>query len=375
MAHTLSSRALVGLGTLTFSLVLAVAAALQPAPAAVVTTSGTGATIDGIQLAMAAAAGWASVRDPAVGDTAVVAISLPSAAAQGPATFDYPAELGDAPTRPPDWFPDSVAPAAWSLEGIGGAATGDAGPSLHSRSAFVYDVDQSEVLLSVRGDERRPVASLTKVMAALALVSEQPDLDAEVCVGPAMWVGWPGAGSKLHTGTCTAGWDLLGAALVHSDNRAAYGLGVVSGLPYQLFIERMNQVAQDIGMGQSVFSDPSGVEDENLSTARDMTRAVLAAALHPVLGPVASAPWWDVDDHTRGRTRRMWSTNQLRESADLEFLAAKTGYTDTARYCFTAVVRTAGGRTLALTTLGANRPRQRWSDVRKLLSWAEQLDG
>jgi serine-type D-Ala-D-Ala endopeptidase (penicillin-binding protein 7) len=375
VANTHSSRALFGLGALTFSLVLGVAATLQPAPAGAVSATRPAAPLVRAQLAMVMSGGQPVPGTAAMGDTAATPVLVPVVEPQGPVAFDYPAEIGELPTRAPDWFPESVAPAAWSLEGIGGAAIGVAGPSLHSRTAFVYDVDQSEVLLSVRGDERRPVASLTKVMAALALVSEQPDLDAEVCVGPAMWVGWPGASSKLHTGTCTAGWDLLGAALVHSDNRAAYGLGVVSGLPYQLFVERMNQVALDIGMGQSVFSDPSGVEDENLSTARDMTRAVLAAALHPVLGPVASAPWWDVDDHTRGRTRRMFSTNKLRESADLEFLAAKTGYTDTARYCFTAVVRTAGGRTLALTTLGANRPRQRWSDVRKLLTWAEKLDG
>ena len=102
-----------------------------------------------------------------------------------------------------------------------------------------------------------------------------------------------------------------------------------------------------------------------------MTRAAVATALHPTLSPVASAPYWDVEYDT-GRTKRMLTTNKLIGHKDLEILAAKTGYTDTARHCFTAVVRTDDGRTLALTTLGARRSRQRWSDVRTLLRWAER---
>ena len=52
-------------------------------------------------------------------------------------------------------------------------------------------------------------------------------------------------------------------------------------------------------------------------------------------------------------------------------VAGKTGYTDTARYCFTGVFRLEDGREVAVTTLGARWSRQRWSDVRSLLRWVE----
>ena len=77
-------------------------------------------------------------------------------------------------------------------------------------------------------------------------------------------------------------------------------------------------------------------------------------------------------EYTTGKHKRMKSTDKLLGRADLEVLSAKTGYTDTALHCFSAVVRTASGRTLALTTLGAERSRYRWSDVSRLIRWAER---
>lgn len=273
---------------------------------------------------------------------------------------------------PPAWFPEGEAEALWALEGMDGApiAQGSA-PRLRSRSAFVYDLDAGTVLMAKAPDTRRPVASLTKVVTALTLGSESPDLDAELCMDGSSRPGWPGAVSRIQTGTCTQGWDLLGAALVRSDNGAAMALAEVSGLPYGVFVDRMNEVVSDLGMDQSTFSDPSGVEDDNLSTARDMTRAVVAGSAHPVVAPVINAPFWDVVDHTRDRRRRVRTTNKLIDRPGTDVLAGKTGYTDTARHCFTGVFRTRDGRRVAITTLGAHRGHQRWSDVRALLGWVE----
>jgi serine-type D-Ala-D-Ala endopeptidase (penicillin-binding protein 7) len=180
-----------------------------------------------------------------------------------------------------------------------------------------------------------------------------------------MWPGWPGASSKYNTGACTHGWDLLGAALVKSDNRAAYALSHLSQWPAAMFVERMNVVADDLGMASSLFVDPSGALDENLATARDLTKAVTAVAFHPLLGLVASAPYWDAD--VGDRVRRLGTTNKLIGRDDLVFLAAKTGYTDTAHHCFAGVVETRTGRRIALTVLGASRSSARWADGRRIL--------
>ncbi|MEL6341808.1 MAG: serine hydrolase [Myxococcota bacterium] len=272
---------------------------------------------------------------------------------------------------PPSWFPEGAGDALWVLDGIDSPAeVKDRIRGLKSRTAFVYDLDAGRVLLAYGADERRPVASLTKMISALALVSEPDALEREVCLGLTALPDWPGAGSHLRYGRCTTGWDLLGAALVRSDNGAAMAMPSAARLPEAPFIARMNVISRELGMNQSSFVDPSGIFDDNLSTARDMTRAVIAVAHHPELAPVASAPYWRVEYHS-GRTKKMRSTNRLLGMRGVEFLAAKTGYTDTARHCFAAVVRTASGRRLAFTTLGARRGRYRWSDAKTLLKWAE----
>ena len=274
--------------------------------------------------------------------------------------------------EPPAWFPSEQRLALTMLDDIGGAPSRtDLQLRLNSRAVFVWDLDANRALLARRADDRRPVASLTKVMSALTTVSEGADLDAQVCLDLSSRPSWPGAGSKIRKGTCTSGWDLLGAALVRSDNGAAYALPEVAGLPHYAFVARMNAVARELAMDQSTWSDPSGAEDDNLSTARDMTRAIIAASLHPDLGPVASAPSWLLEDQTQGKTRRLNTTNSLIGRENTDILAAKTGYTDTARYCFTGVFRLANGRTIAVTTLGAGRNRDRWADLRSILAWAE----
>lgn len=312
----------------------------------------------------------ATVRPPEILRLAPVPRpSVPVAAAAS--DLDLDPELAG-PWSPPDWFPEATRAELWALDGLDGQPERADGPLVHSKAAFVYDVDAGRVLYAREADERRPVASLTKVVAGLAALSEDDaELTREVCISPAQWPGWPGARSYLNTGTCVTGWDLLGAALVASDNRAAFGLARVSGLPFGVFVARMNEVAADLGMSLSTFADPAGVDDENLSTARDMSRAVLAASLHPVLGPVASAPSWDISETRRDRSRRLFSTNRLAGDDDIEVLAAKTGYTDTARYCFSAVLRTPEGRRVALSVLGAPNNRTRWADVSRIVRWVD----
>lgn len=315
-------------------------------------------------------------RQPAPATVVTTALTPPVLEPDGWLAVE-PIDLPDErPWAPPTWFPEDEVEGLWALEGIAGEpVANDSAPRLRSKSAFVYDLDSGEVLMAKNADTRRPVASLTKVVSALTLTTESPDLDEQLCMDGSARPGWPGAVSRIRTGTCTSGWDLLGAALVRSDNGAAYALPQVAGLHHGVFVDRMNEVAQDLGMDQSTFSDPSGVEDDNLSTARDMTRAVIAAAHHPVVAPAASAPFWDVHDETRDRTRRVRTTNKLIQRDGTEVLAAKTGYTDTARHCFAGVFRTRDGRRVAVATLGGYRSSHRWSDVRSLLRWVEKGAG
>ena len=357
---------MLGLGSGAFVMTFLLVAAVGVVDASPIAPARAEAAVQALSSPVASMA-VATVRAP----TAMVVPKL-APALEEPVSFSVPEEVGQGPWSPPSWFPEAAREDLWALDGMGGhAAPGSSGPKVHAYSAFVYDVDSGVVLFEKHADERRPAASLTKVLSSLTALSESPDLGREICIDPSQWPGWPGAHSYLNTGTCMTGWDLLGAALVASDNRAAFAFASISGLPFSPFVSRMNDVAADLGMDQSSFVDPAGVGDNNLSTARDMSRAILAASLHPVLGPVASAPSWDISETRRVHSRRLFSTNRMAAQENLEFLAAKTGYTDTARYCFSAVVRTESGRRVALAVLGAPNIRTRWADVRRIVDWVE----
>ena len=279
------------------------------------------------------------------------------------------------PVAPMDWMPPEWLPREEALALDGMAADGPStGPVVKSRAAFVYDLDSGKVLYAKRADDRQPVASLTKLVAGLAFVSAGGALEREVCIGPEQYPTRSGARSRLSTGDCTTGGDLLGAALVASDNRAAYGLAEAADMGVDDFIGQMNTVASELGMEFSSFSDPSGLEDDNLSTARDISRATVAVASVPELSSAATAPSWMLSRSKLG-PRQLFTTNRLIANRDLEFLAAKTGYTDTARYCFSAVVQTSSGRRLVMTFLGARGKMTRWADARRVLHWVEQHPG
>ncbi len=293
------------------------------------------------------------------------------------AELQAPDDAGPAWSRP-SWYPASSDVEALPMLAEPGPRSG---PSLRARSAFVYDLDAGRVLFEKNADNIRPVASITKLVSSLTLMSLEPNLDDAMCVTAAQYPSRSGARSRLSTGDCLHGWDVIGAALVASDNRAAIGLAAAAGTDVEDFVRQMNVVSAELGMDHSSWADPSGLEDENLSTARDIARATIAVAAHPVLSMVASAPFWDIqrthgaDEAGEVHTRRLFSTDRMVGREDLSIEAAKTGYTDTARYCFTTVLQTNDGRRLVVTLLGADGKQTRWADMNRVLEWVSRDSG
>ncbi len=317
----------------------------------------------------------AALSDSTWATAQAVGAIVPAAAVLGHAGAAAASADASTPAQAADWTPPLWAtPATPDLAAVGmmdGAPRHHTSPHLKSRSAFVYDLDAGEVLVARNADVVRPVASLTKVVASLAMYSLEPTLDREFCIGAEQYPTRSGARSRLSTGDCLTGWDAVGAALVASDNRGAYALAAAAGVGVDELVERMNTISADLAMTNSAWSDPSGLEDENLSTARDLARATVALAANPVLAPVASAPHWDVYRSNHQNARRLFSTARIIGRDDLDVLAAKTGYTDTARYCFTTLIHTATGRRLVITLLGADGKMTRWADVERVLRWVD----
>lgn len=302
------------------------------------------------------------------------------ARSQGAAPAPMGASRGWAP---PAWFPEEGLDALWMVNSLDAVPLTRSGPKVRAGSAIVADLDSGEVLWGRDPDSPRSIASLTKLVSSLAVTSTDGfDLDRKVCITLEQWPTRPGARSKFETGDCYAGWELLGAALVASDNRGAFSMPAIADEDYYLFVDRMRSVAADIGMHAASFVDPAGLEDDNMSSARDILKAVTAVAAHPVLSMITSAPSWRIETphgpRILGSTNRLLMTSLLPPKRNFtpppfETIAAKTGYTDTAHYCFATVVRSqVTGRLLGAAVLGSATSGSRFDDMLAMLQWADR---
>lgn len=149
-------------------------------------------------------------------------------------------------------------------------------PDVRADAAIVVDARTGEVLFSKRPDERRAIASATKLMTALlALERREPDDALRATAYDALPVE---SKIDLREGERMEVADLLEALLLESANDAAVTLAVGIAGTRAAFVEEMNERARDLGLDGTSYANPIGLDDpDNRSTARDL--AALARRL------------------------------------------------------------------------------------------------
>ena len=229
-------------------------------------------------------------------------------------------------------------------------------PAISARCAIVMDADTGEVLYEKEADRRSLIASTTKIMTGY-LVCRGMDLAAEVTV-PAEAVGLEGSSMYLREGETLTGRDLLYGMLLHSGNDAAEALALLCAGSEAAFVAQMNETAAALGLTQTHFSNPHGLDsEENYSTARDLARLAAAALKEPLFRRVASTRTVTVagDRVLTNHNRLLWQYEGC--------VGVKTGYTRAAGRILVSAARR-GGRTLICVTL--NDPND-WQDHCALL--------
>ena len=254
-------------------------------------------------------------------------------------------------------------------------AAGQLVPDLRAEAAIIYNPETGQVLWEENSQNQRSIASITKVMTAAVYLEDSPDLSREVVVERAdvtrASVTYLRAGYKVTTG------DLLHLTLIASDNAAARVLARVSAYGSDGFIDRMNEKAQELGLTNTRYADPSGLDSDNLSSAYDMARLIAYVAGDDRISTVMRKQYHTV---TAGRrTIRIHSTNQLVMKGDVDVLSGKTGFIRKAGYCLATLLRLpGGGPQVAVVVLGAKSNAGRFMETRHLFNWlaskAEHLE-
>jgi serine-type D-Ala-D-Ala carboxypeptidase (penicillin-binding protein 5/6) len=238
-------------------------------------------------------------------------------------------------------------------------------PEIHAASAVLADLETGQVLFDLDRNERRPIASVTKIMTAL-LVVERADLTDVVTVsegaasGPVSGISGLGlvAGERIRVD------ELLYALLLQSANDAAVALAEHLSGSVDAFVDDMNARAEQLGMTRTMFTSPNGLDDTGYSSAADLVRLTRAAYRSPGFASVVATRFHTVESLdakpriVQNRNVLLW----LYPGA----IGVKTGYTSPAGFCLVAAAQR-GDERLVAVVLGA--PGEPFSAAAALLNY------
>lgn len=245
-----------------------------------------------------------------------------------------------------------------------------AGPEVSAQSAVVLTADTGTVLFEKDGHTPRPVASTTKIMTALlALEAAQERGDPLVDITQEM-VAVEGSSMGLQAGDSISLTGLAAGMLLASGNDAANAAALYLDASLESFAARMNQRAAVLGMEDTHFVTPSGLDGEDaqglghLSTAYDMALLARAALEDQAFRQLCSSPSLAVE--FAEPVKRVTYTNHNKLLTQYQgCVGVKTGFTKEAGRCLVSAAERDGALLIAVTL---NAPND-WQDHTALLDY------
>ena len=247
-------------------------------------------------------------------------------------------------------------------------ASGALVPDIRAAAAIILDPITGEVLWQENAQEKRSIASITKVMTAVVFLEDQPDLSRVVTVERGDT--YAASTTYLRANERITLDNLLHLTLIASDNAAARALARLSHGGTAAFIERMNSKAAELGLQSMTFTDPSGLKPENVSTVYDLSRLITYASSDARIAPIMRTAEYQVT--TSRRKINIHNTNRLVIDGDMAVMAGKTGFISKAGHCLATLLRTPQGNQVAVVVLGANSNPARFWETRHLFNWLSQ---
>ncbi len=241
---------------------------------------------------------------------------------------------------------------------------------LTSPSAMLLEADTGTVIFEKNADEKRQVASVTKLMTLLICFEEleagRVSLEDDITVSQAA-AAQIGSQALLDANAVYKLRDLLHATIIASANDAAYALAEHIARSEAAFVEQMNQRAAELGMESTFYTNPTGLPDSRqYTTARDVAALACEVCRHPDYFTHASV-WMDTLTHPGGRVTDLTNTNRLVRFYD-GCDGLKTGSADASKYCLCATAQKNGLRLIAIV-LGTDNSQKRFDEARAMLDY------
>jgi D-alanyl-D-alanine endopeptidase (penicillin-binding protein 7) len=243
--------------------------------------------------------------------------------------------------------------------------------NLKSAAALVVDQAGNRVLYAKNVEAVVPVASITKLMTAIIVLDSGAALEEGVTIGEEDVDDIKHTRSRLRVGVTLAREALLKLALMASENRAAAALARAHPAGAGAFVAAMNRKALELGMTRTRFVDATGLSSENVSTAHDLSRLVLAAYGYPLIREFSTAPTYAVE-LADGRLLHYNNSNRLVKNAGWTIGLSKTGYISEAGRCL-VMQSSIASLPVIIVLLDSWGRNTRLGDANRIKKWMESV--
>ena len=249
---------------------------------------------------------------------------------------------------------------------------------LYAQSAVLMDADSGRILFEKNGREIRPMASTTKIMTCI-LALELGDLDAEVKASE-IAVSQPKVRLGMTVGSRYTLRDLLYSLMLESHNDSAVAIAEHISGSVEAFARLMNRKAESIGIKQTHFITPNGLDAQDDGGEHSTTAADLAAIMKYCIRDSGEKEMFleitGTQQYSFTDLEGTHSYSLLNHNAFLGMmdgaLSGKTGFTGKAGYCYVGALQE-GDRCFIVALLACGWPNNKgdkWSDTKKLMNYA-----
>ena len=233
--------------------------------------------------------------------------------------------------------------------------------SLSAKAAILIDADSGQVLYGKEEEMRLPMASTTKIMTALCAV-ELADVNAVIEIDPAA-VGIEGSSVYLYEHEKLTLTQLLYALLLESANDAATAIAIGVCGSVEAFAEQMNAKARSLGLVNTHFENPHGLDGEtHYTTAHDLAVIAREALRHPLLKTIFATRKITIPLNGTEGVRLLQNHNKMLRYYE-GAIGVKTGFTKKSGRCLVSAAERDGLTLIAVTLCAPDD----WNDHERML--------
>ncbi len=229
--------------------------------------------------------------------------------------------------------------------------------------------DEGKILYQKNQNEQLPIASITKLMTALVAVDELSPNETLIISQKA--VDTDGDMGGLVVNEKLTAKDALSIMLIDSSNDAAVALAEAVEQKGENFVDLMNNKAVKLQLNNSHFSDPSGLDPSNLSSAYDLAVLMNNCLMNPSIQKILETEKTDINSLDGKVIHHLVNTNKLLNGDGI--VAGKTGYTEEAGECLITVVKLPEGNKYFISVVLGAEIGMRFIETERLVKWTKKV--